>query len=310
MKGKGFGLVIFVVALVVSLVSVSPAVGADKPVWRILWAVLPEVDYTHSTGERIAITMTSKDLEVCERMAKRTEIFMEEAAKGAVDFEVVAKVSNQVVTTLSDSGLNGIWLAPSDLPTDIQNEINSYMQTNNAYQLIVGTIRLEEEEYNPLTSYYGGLTVSQYSYVKLFPGYHYEWYDESSPANPYPELEWIHELLHGIVNHYSAKGYSMPDIHYPENYGFPGLNGLGAEGNEEFYRAFLSGNLYDSAGRQVGITPDMWQLKSNSTPTNPTTPTSPSPTPTSKDGGGGGCDTSLAGISLLAVVALFGRKQS
>ena len=255
MQGKSFSFKFYqflavVVLAVVScvLVCTTPVFAADPPVWRILWAILPEVDYTHSDGQRIAITMTSNDLEVCERMAKRTEAFLEEAAGGVVDFQVVVKTSKKSVTSMSTADDGGLWVAERDLPADIVSD-----KATGGYQLTISTARLSTTAMNQLVTMHGGLTSGSYSFNMLNSLLFMDYYETA----PYPELDWIHELLHGIVNHYSAKGYPMPDIHYPEDYGFPNANGFGAYGNEYFYRAFLSGNLYDNTGQQVGVTSDM-----------------------------------------------------
>ena len=329
MKGKGFGfkffqLLVAVVLVVVSyvLVFVSPVFAADKPVWRILWIILLAIDYQPSEGERMTLSMTSNDLEVCQRMAQHTEVFLEEGAKGAVDFELTVQTSDLPITSMSGSPTTGLHVDVTDLPTDIQDHIASANHAGNPYHLLIATARTQGGQHDPRTGDFSGLNSGYYSYVQLYPGYHYDWYDVT-PDRPYPELVWIHELLHSLESHYWSLGYAMADIHKPEDYGFAGLEGLTAYGNQDFYRAFLSGNLYDSSGKQVGITPDMWTLKPSSTtptpPTNPTpdnptpdNPTPPSPTPpapTNSNDGGGGCDTGLSIYALLALLTLQ-RKRS
>ena len=199
-------------------------------------------------------------------------------------------------------------MSRSDLPADVK----WHLHDNAPNQLCISTVRFGSDDNwpSPLLMRAGGIS-SSYSHA-LVPLPTSSSSMEKLQQQSYPELAWMHELLHEIVNFYTYQGYPMPDIHQPADYGFPGLNGYGSYGNEEFYRAFLAGKLYDAAGTQVGVTAEMWADKPAGGVPKPNVP-NPNPEPTPKPdngdggGGGGGCQAGFASISLLALVLL--RRQ-
>jgi hypothetical protein len=222
-----------------------------KPVYTVLWAVLPQVDSSYGKNSTLKSSLSDSSVERIKEIADLYEKKVEELSNNAVDVQVDVVVSQDSVSTLTEYVDDSYYIDCYDLPPDIMN-----MSDN--YDCVLSCASLANEDGNSIGSNYWGLSTIDkttygwsYAFVQIIGG-DYLLYEDSGYN---PEEVWVHEWLHTLEGRMSSYN-TIPSADASEYYGYKS-----AENNSfyEYYRDILTCNVTDPiSGEKLGMSKEAW----------------------------------------------------
>ena len=230
---------------------------AEIPVWRILWIILPRINSVYN-GVVYEFQMTDEEIEMERSNAQEVEKFIEASASTSIDVQITPIVSQEEVTSLSESGF-GPAVNAGNLPYDVARENILAAYQGRPYAFVMVCYKLYGEALN-----YAGISTGCYARVRFFP---------------YTDIDSIlqlrlHELMHCFDFFYADNmGCTMPITHDALKWGYiieeaetEGFSRVYPEEEVRYYRdTFACKVCVESEDRYIGISPEMWQYVPGST---------------------------------------------
>ncbi|MCL2383077.1 MAG: hypothetical protein FWC79_02730 [Oscillospiraceae bacterium] len=85
-------------------------------------------------------------------------------------------------------------------------------------------------------------------------------YVYDSRINPFPEAVFVHEFLHTLERIMREHGYTVPDLHDYEEYGYSVQRIAG--GARSWYSDYMTQSIFDeNEGRNIGLYPIVYTLR-------------------------------------------------
>ena len=163
---------------------------------------------------------------------------------------------DEPLTSLSYNEDSGYYVAPEN----VMNIIDPYLEVKD-YDHIFLCVRLgdmiTQTQYDWLGL--GGMSYlgMGYSNVRLPNDRNSYTYKYNVLRNTFPEEVFIHEFLHTLERNQASYGYSVPELHSYENYGYKNEKLIG---QREWYKDYMQKNI-DSNGEKIGLEEFIYRAK-------------------------------------------------
>lgn len=215
------------------------------------------IDYANVEieGKQLSYEMTDQEKNVINSNMSRLQNSIRQISNNQINinYDVIEIV--EPLTTLTYDDINGYYISEKD----VYKLIDSYVRENEFDHIFVCTnLPLESElTHDPSICEWIGLGNMMYlgkgfSNIRITQnGYTY------SRNNNFPEEVFLHEFLHTLERNSKEYGYTVPELHDYQKYGYKD------EQNDRlrtWYAAYMNGNIETSEG-YIGLPSEIYTLK-------------------------------------------------
>lgn len=210
-------------------------------------------------GKEINISVTNQDMNEIKDTINRFESSSNVLSNGKMEAVCDIYEVEDPITKLSYDDEFGYYVSPEDIENKIKNTINK-----NNYDHIFAIIRLGNDVYKndiEIKDWIGLGSMDYYgigfSNIRLPNNSESYIYKYSNIRNQFPEEVFLHEFLHSLERNAKEYGYTIPELHDYEKYGYK--NEL-LIGQKRWYTDYMNKNIETAEGK-IGLPSEIFKLK-------------------------------------------------
>jgi hypothetical protein len=223
--------------------------------WRVLLIIKPETDLRLKDQPPIKTKIAADNITAVKKaFLEYTPYWVSKVSEGRLRWKAEAVISPTPVTAVSEMGKGTYWVAPWNIPEDIQKFVPP-----GIYDGVFVYWKAAEEKGNAINTGFGW-SIGPHDAANNC-GYtcvHYANSDLWGRDSEFTEV-FLHEWLHQLEGFYGSKGVKLPK---------GGLHGATAYGYEHhptqfwkpWYRDFIAGDVRESDGSKTGLGEKAWSL--------------------------------------------------
>ena len=226
--------------------------------WKFACVIFKNTSVTIDE-KQINIQVTNTDIADIKNTIERFENSCNQLSEGKMTADCDVYEIQTPITSLSYDEEFGYYVAPEDIEEQIKNIINQ-----NSYDHIFAVVRLGNEIYEDdieikdwiglgSMDYYG-IGFSNIRLPNSSKSYIYR-YDRK--INQFPEEVFLHEFLHSLERTAKEYGYTIPQLHDYQNYGYENEYLVG---QKLWYKDYMNQEIRTSNGK-IGLPSEIYTLK-------------------------------------------------
>ena len=234
--------------------SIEEGAKDNSNTWNFVSFIIDYVD-AEIDGKKINCEMSQQEKNIVEVNMDRLKNSIREMSKNQINIEYdIIEITNPI-TTLTYDPENGYYIGAKD----VYNFINDYVTEKEYDHIFVCTnLPLESElTHDESICEWIGLGNMMYigkgfSNIKIIPNdYNY------SSKNTFPEEVFLHEFLHTLERNSKEYGYTVPELHDYEKYGYKDEI---PDKLRKWYIAYMNKTILDKQ-EYIGLPPEIYTLK-------------------------------------------------
>ena len=175
-----------------------------------------------------------------------------------VEYEIIN--IEEPIRSLSHDEANGFYINAENISGLIDEYINQ-----NEYDHIFAVVKIGDSSQNveiPVNDWIGlggmdylGIGLSNIRIPSDETSYIYEY---NSRINTFPEEVYIHEFLHSLERNSKEYGYSIPELHDNEKYGYENERLIGLK---NWYSDYMQCKILNENNEYIGLNKEIYVLK-------------------------------------------------
>ena len=209
--------------------------------------------------KKVNINVTQNEINDIALTLNRFEKTANELSGGKINIKSDIHKIDIPLSKLSYSNQFGYYIAPED----VEEQIGDIINTNN-YDHIFVIVKLGNEKYIDdieINDWIGLGSMDYYgigfSNIRLPNDSKNYIYKYNTRINQFPEEVFLHEFLHSLERTANEYGYSRPELHDYQKYGYKEEALIG---QKKWYEAYMKKTIQDE-GKYIGLPEEVYTLK-------------------------------------------------
>jgi len=216
--------------------------------WRVLLIIKPETALDLKDHSPVKSRMSADNIDAVKKaFVEHTAYWVTKISEGRLLWKPKAVISPTPVTAVTEMGKNSYWLAPSNIPEDIQNFVPA-----GAYDGVFVYWKAVDEQGKGIDAGFGwsigpNQNANNCGYSCVHYGETNLWDRDSEPTEIF-----VHEWLHQLEAFYGSKGVKLPKggLHVDASYGYTHHPTMYWK---PWYRDFIAGEVREPDGSKTGF---------------------------------------------------------
>ncbi len=226
--------------------------------WKFACFIFKTTDVTINQ-KQIKLKVTQSDIMDITNTIRLFETSCYNLSDGKMTADCDIYEIDTPLSSLSYDSEFGYYVSAEDIENQIKDTIAS-----NSYDHIFAIVRLGDEEHEndiQVNDWIGLGSMDYYgigfSNIRLPNDSRSYIYKYNSRINTFPEEVFLHEFLHSLERNAQEYGYSRPELHDYEKYGYKNET---LTGQKAWYTDYMNKNI-NMNGNQVGLPKEVFTLK-------------------------------------------------
>ena len=248
-------IVVCVVVLCCAGRAVAEPPAKESQEWRVLLVIKPETDLKMEDNPLIKTRMADDNVAAVKKaFVEHTPYWVAKVSEGRLRWKAEAVVSPTPVTAVTEIGKGSFWLAPWNIPEDIQKFV-----PRAAYDGVFVYWKAVDDKGRGVNAGFGwSIGPNDNANHCGYSCVHYVDTALWGRDSEFTEV-FLHEWQHQLEAFYSAKGVKLPKggLHVDASYGYKHHASLFWK---PWYKDFLAGNVREPDGSRTGLGEKAWSL--------------------------------------------------
>lgn len=239
--------------------TIEEGVAENTNEWNFVCFIFTSTD-VNINGKEIKINTTKENINDITNTLSNFKNTCEIISNGKMVAKCDAFTVETPITSLSYDKEFGYYVAPEDIEEQIKQKIKG-----SNYDHIFAVVKLGDEEHQNdieindwiglgAMDYYG-IGFSNIRLPNETKSYIYK-YD--SRINTFPEEVFLHEFLHSLERTSKEYGYTIPELHAYQQYGYQNERLIG---QKRWYKDYMNKQIKDEQNNNIGLPEEIYTIK-------------------------------------------------
>ncbi len=225
----------------------------DDNVWKFACVIFQNTDVRLDIGMHIKESLTEKENTQIKNMISNFESSLGNISRNKIKAKCYLINIDEPITTLSHDDGSGYYVSEKDA----YPYINEYIEKEGFDHIFVCFKMPDEADLGETDALdWVGLGNMEYCGIGFSDIRIIE--DEYSTRTRFPQEVLVHEFLHTLERNAEEYGYTVPELHSYEKYGYKESN---SERLKKWYTDYLCGEIKDENGLYIGLPEEIFIYK-------------------------------------------------